>query len=228
MSAMLSSKPATQGRRVLQASAALSRRAVLCAFAVCGMGALAAPTDAHAASEAEAFVRTNIDKSYEILNRGGPNRLVEFRTQLLAMVDAKRVAMFTLGQYARDASQSDLERFVASFTDLLTGVYLRGLDTYRGQSLDVTGSMERAPGDVIVNVVAGNRDNPGSRVHLDFRVRRQAESKMVVTDLQVEGVWLAITQREQFTAYLQQHHGDIASLSSDIEKRATQLAAASD
>lgn len=173
---------------------------------------------ARAAEGAEAFVRSNIDKSYAILNRDAANREAEFRALLLSIVDTKRIALFTLGPYARGQSQPELDAFIAAFADYLVAVYKRGLDVYRGKILEVTGSTERAPGDVIVDTVVDGQQV--SKTHIDFRVRRQPGGANVITDLQVEGVWLALSQREEFIAYLQQHHGSIAELSSELQRKA--------
>ena len=85
--------------------------------------------------------------------------------------------------------------------------------------------MERGPGDVIVKVVVD--DDEASKTHIDFRVRREPGGSNMITDLQVEGVWLALSEREEFMSYLQQHHGSIAELSSELQRKAEQLRRAS-
>jgi len=186
-------------------------------FAIGGLAA----SDARAANSAEAFVQSGIERSYAILNDdalGASERQQEFHTFLLSIVDMRRVALFTLGPYARNASQGDLDTFERAFTDFLTVVYQRGLNTYT--SPKITGSTERAADDVIVNVTA---NSPNGRGSLAFRVRSTNGSGPLVTDLQVEGAWLAITQRGDFTAYLQQHGGNLAALATELDKRAAQV-----
>jgi len=199
----------------------VTRRAVMGWLAFVALGASFPVSRARAADEAEAFVRSNIDKSYAILNRDASNRQAEFRALLLSIVDTRRIALFTLGPYARGQSQPDLDAFSAAFADYLVAVYKRGLDVYRGKMLDVIGSTERAPGDVIVNAVVDRQG--ASKTHIDFRVRRQPGGANVITDLQIEGIWLALSQREEFAAYLQQHHGSIAELSSELQRKAAQM-----
>jgi phospholipid transport system substrate-binding protein len=184
--------------------------------------ALAAP-EARAANAAEAFVQSNIDKTYAILDDASltaSEREQRFRALLLSVVDVGRVARFTLGPYARNVAPADLEAFERAFSDFLTAVYQRGLDNYA--SPKVTGSTERAPGDVIVNVSAMSPNGKGPQLSLAFRVRGSGAGQLI-TDLQVEGAWLAISQREDFTAYLQQHNTDIAGLASELEKRSMQI-----
>jgi len=206
----------------------VTRRSLVCSLALVALGTLLPSSDAVAATAAEAFVRTNIDKSYAILNGDDDgSRQAAFRVLLESIVDTKRVALFTLGPYAREVSQADLAIFMVQFTDLLAYVYERGLDTYKGRTLEVIGSSERSPGDFIVNVVVGGRSQAASNVHIDFRVRRQPDGGNAITDLQVEGVWLALMQREEFIAYLQQHHGSITDLSSEVKRKVEQLRSAS-
>jgi ABC-type transporter MlaC component len=44
-----------------------------------------------------------------------------------------------------------------------------------------------------------------------------------VTDINIEGAWLGLNQRADFTSYLQQHGGALALLSSELESRAKRL-----
>ena len=199
----------------------VTRRAIMGSLAFFALATLFPVSRARAAEEAEAFIRSNIDKSYAILNRDASNRQAEFRALLLPIVDTRRIALFTLGPYARGQSQPELDAFIAAFADYLVAVYKRGLDVYRGKSLEVIGSTERGPGDVIVNAVVDGQQ--ASKTHIDFRVRRQPGGANVITDLRVEGVWLALSQREEFIAYLQQHHGSIAELSSELQRKAGQM-----
>jgi phospholipid transport system substrate-binding protein len=199
----------------------VTRRAIIGPLAFLALATLFPASRARAADEAEAFVRSNIDKSYAILNRDASHRQTEFRALLLSIVDTRRIALFTLGPYARGQSQPELDAFIAAFTDYLVAVYERGLDVYRGKMLEVIGSTERGPGDVIVNVVVEGQQ--ASKTHIDFRLRRQPGAAVVITDLRIEGIWLALSQRDEFIAYLQQHHGSIAELSSELQMKAGQM-----
>jgi phospholipid transport system substrate-binding protein len=210
---------------LMNESELVTRRAIMGSLAFVALATFSLVSSARAADEAEAFVRSNIDKSYAILNRDASKRRAEFRTLLLSIVDTRRIALFTLGPYARGQSLPELDAFVSAFTDYLVAVYQRGLNVYRGKTLKVIGSTERAPGDVIVNVVVDGHE--ASKTHIDFRVRREPGGANMITDLQVEGVWLALSQREQFIAYLQQHQGSIAELSSELQRKTEQMPAES-
>src|SRR5262249_10549135 len=155
-------------------------------------------------------------------------RRERFTALLSSVVDARRVALFTLGPYARAAGPADLEKFVSVFTEFLTVVYAKGLLTYEDKPREVTGSTARAKDDVIVNIAVGDRAQPSSQMHIGFRVRRGASGQEVITDLEVEGVWLAIAKREEFVAYLQQHEGIVTKLSAEVAKVSDRLRAGLD
>src|SRR5215510_10392051 len=148
-----------------------------------------------AAKDAEAFVQTSIDAGYRILNNkslGTDERRAQFRTYLLSIVDTDRVAIFTLGSYARMASDSDRKRFLAAYEDFAAAMYQGYFDWYTGQTLRVASSAVRTPDDVVVYAdVIGAPGIPQFKV--GFRVRNDEDGKHVVTDFQFEGVWLALT-----------------------------------
>jgi phospholipid transport system substrate-binding protein len=182
---------------------------------------------AAAANPAEAFVQQNIDRGYDILNNKSlstQQRRNQFRDFMLSLTDTRRIGMFTLGQYARGASKADTDAFVAAFSDYAIAVYESRLSKYSGQSLKVTGSIQRAPDDVVVNADVVNPEAPNAQpIHAAFRVRKNAEGRSIVTDIQIEGVWLALSERSDFTGFLQQHGGSIRALTENLHVQAEQL-----
>jgi phospholipid transport system substrate-binding protein len=180
------------------------------------------PTRAAAANPAEAFVQENIDRAFVILNNTAvpqEQRYMEFHDLILSLMDARRIGMFTLGPYANRASQAEIEAFIAAFGDYtIRFIYGAGFAQTEGNAPKVTGSTQRAPDDVVVNCeVNGPNAQP---IKVAFRVRRSADGRPIVTDLQVEGVWLALLQRSDFGAFLQQNGGRIADLTADLHRLA--------
>jgi len=190
--------------------------------------ALIALPNAHAAnsatgSPAETFVQDSIDKGYAILNDSAVSadeRANRFRAFLISVLDMKRIAAFTLGHYERGASVAELDDFDKAFTDYIAAIYQQKLDAYTGQTIHVTGSIVRAADDVIVNADTVGGASNQSPVNLAFRVRKNDNGNNSIVDVQVEGIWLALTQRDEFTDYLQQHGGDIHDLTSELGSRA--------
>ena len=181
---------------------------------------------AWAATPAEAFIADNIQKGLSILKDpqlSEAARADQFQQLLLSLVNTKRIASFTLGQYVRTASQSDLDEFAAAFQDYSIAVYRSYLARYAGQSLKVTGSSQRAPDDFIVTtVMVDPNDRSGQRpLEVDFRVRTDSGRPELV-DISVLGIWLALSQRDQFVAFLAQNKGDVKALTAHMRQTAAQ------
>ena len=180
------------------------------------------------AHPAESFVQQNVDRGYAILNNtslSGEQRQMRFRDFMLSLTDTRRVGMFTLGPYANSASKEDLEAFIEAFSDYTVG-FIHGVvfAQTRGQAPKVTGSVQRAADDVVVNCEVVNPNNPNAPpIKAAFRVRKAADGRPIVTDIQVEGLWLALLQRSDFTGFLQHHGGRIAELTSDLQRHTSGL-----
>jgi len=184
---------------------------------------------AHAApSPPEMFVQQNVDKGLVILNNNSlarPERDTEIRALLLSITDVKRLALFTLGANARGASDSQLDDFVRAFSGFFAVVFQHDLEHATGEAIIVTGSQTRGPDDVIVNATLAG---PGGTVSIvpvkiAFRVRKNAGGADVIVDLQVEGIWMALTQRDEFASYLGQHGSNITLLTAELASRTMRL-----
>ena len=193
----------------------ISRRTAL-AMTVTLAAGLAMASPAVAANPAEEFVQDNIHKGLDILNNKAlpaDQRRSQFESFLLGLTDMKRIADFTLGQYRRSASPADVAAFEAAFQNYAVAVYQSYFSKYAGQTLKVTGSQARTPDDIIVATqLIDPNDNSGQQpLEVDFRVRTDT-GRPVVVDFSVAGIWLALEERDQFTAFLGQNNGNVRTL----------------
>jgi phospholipid transport system substrate-binding protein len=183
---------------------------------------------APAANPAEAYVQENVEKGYVILNSttlSDEQRRSQFRDFMLALTDARRIGMFTLGPYANSASKEEVEAFINAFSEYAVAIYESRLSKYKGQTVRVTGSVQRAADDIVVNSEVFDPAAPPNapRLKAAFRVRKTSDGRPIVTDMQVEGIWLALSQRSDFTGFLQQHGGRVPDLTSDLQRQTQML-----
>jgi len=203
------------------------RRAFLAALLSLSAALFAAPT--FAATPAEDFVQQNIHRGLDILNNkqlSADQRRSQFEGFLMGLTDMKRIANFTLGQYRRSASPGDIAAFETAFQNYAVAVYQSYFSKYAGQSLKVTGSQQRSNDDFIVATqLIDPSDKSGQQpLEIDFRVRTDS-GKPVVVDFSVAGIWLALEERDQFTAFLGQNNGNIHTLISHLNDLAKQFKA---
>src|SRR5689334_3369113 len=107
-------------------STPLKRRTLLAMFAAPLV--LAGPAAAAAPNVAESFVDENIHKGLEILRDkrlSTVQRRDQFEGLLLTLVDVRRIALFTLGQYRRSppTPPEDVEAFVNAFKNYAAAAY---------------------------------------------------------------------------------------------------------
>jgi len=177
-----------------------------------------APAAAQTANPAEQFVSGNIRAGLAILNDTSldtSTRTARFERFLLDNTDLGRIALFTLGSAPATPAQRDA--FVAAFNGYATTVYRSYFRNYTGQTLAVTGSRQNAPGDFVVRALM--TDAGGAALPVDFRVRTDGPRPLVM-DVGFAGIWLAVTQRDDFAASLARNKGDVAALTDYLATRA--------
>jgi len=172
--------------------------------------------EALAQGAAESFVRQDADKVIAVLgdkSLGEAEKHARVAGLMASLLDLKRMALFTLGPAARTASPADLDAYVAAYRDFALANYAAELSGYMGQSLQLTGAAQHAPGDYIVNAtVADPSDKSDPPVPVNFRVLDEGGGKFALVDASVAGIWFTIAQRDDFTGYLSQNGGDMGKL----------------
>jgi phospholipid transport system substrate-binding protein len=191
--------------------------------------ATAALAPASAATPAEAYVQANVQKGLTILNNKGispKDRSAQFRSFLLTLTDLRRIALYTLGPARRTTAPAEQDQFTEAFRDFAFAVYETEFQKYAGQTLKVTGSIQRSNGDYVVTTILVDPNAPRNQdpIEVDFRVIG-TDAHFMVADITVAGLDLAITEQDQFTSYLAQHNNDVKSLIADLKERAAKVRA---
>lgn len=190
----------------------------------------ATPVTVSAATDpAEAFVQENVEKAYGVLNDASlteAQRDAKFRGFILSLIDTGRIGRFTLGPYANTASPEAIADFEKAFADYAVAVYESRLSDFRHLTMHVTGAASLGTDDTVVAASVTGPGLPGSGqpVRVGFRVRKDSGGREVITDMEVEGVWLALWERADFNGFLQQHNGDVAELARHLRETAHQIA----
>lgn len=173
---------------------------------------------------ARAFTQTMIDSGFGILRdtrMDKATRVERFKAFIVEHMDARKTALFTLGNYRRGAPDGVVEPFVTAFTAYSTSIYGAHLVDYAGATVRVTGDVSNKPGDVTVTTVAegGPLREP---LRIAFRLVGEGGGYKVV-DVQVAGIWLSVEQRDQFASVLSANRGDISSLTASLKDRTSRL-----
>ncbi|KQZ31214.1 phospholipid-binding protein MlaC [Caulobacter sp. Root1472] len=201
------------------------RFAQLALVALIGLGALsqARPALAQAARDpqAEQFVQSRAQRVITVLadkNQSIAQKKATFHQAIDQLADVPKITNFVLGKYARTVTPDQRQRFAAAFRVYAESVYQNRISDYHGEVLKVTGSTVRKPGDVIVNTtISGGQI--GQPLPVAWRVLGGGTSWKVV-DIQFKGVWLAITQQQDFVSTIDNAGGNIDVLISQLQRDA--------
>lgn len=191
--------------------------------------AVTVPASAQAQRDmgAEQFVQAGAQRIISILNdksQSNADKIRTFRGIVDELADVPRITNFVLGKYARSITPAQRERFAKVFREYAQNVYETRLGDYHGETVKVTGSVVRKPGDVVVTttISGGKLSDP---VVASWRVLGGGASWKVV-DVQVAGIWLAITQQQDFVSTIDNAGGNVDLLIAQLEKQVQQQAGA--
>jgi len=171
-----------------------------------------------ASKNADEFIRTVGQQAIDSLTRkemSDEQRQNGFRTILNRTFEVPLIARFTLGRYWRRASEVQQKEYVRLFEDFIVLAYAARFKDYRGEAFTVGKVREINERDALVQSLLVLKD--GRKIVVYWRVRGKSEPKII--DVIVEGVSMAITQRDEFSAIINQNGGKIDGLLTALRKK---------
>jgi len=184
------------------------------------------PARAQDATEAQSYVQSNVQSALSILqdhSLSSGERRDRIHTFLLSLLDTQRIALFMLGSAKDTASPDAIAAYTEACRDFMVANYDSKLGGYAGQTLRVTGATQHGPGDFVVQAQlidpnAGGKPPP----EVAFRIIAD-DGKLYIVDANVEGVWLAVAERDDFQGFLAAHKGDVSALTAHLKEMTSQL-----
>ena len=138
-----------------------------------------------------------------------------FRKILHQTFELKLIARFALGRFWRRASKAQQTEYIGLFEDFIVKAYAARFANYKGENFIVGKIRNLNKRDSLVQseVMLAN----GRKIRVHWRVRNGKALKIV--DVLIEGVSMAITQRDQFSAIINQNGGKIDGLLIALRKK---------
>ncbi len=196
------------------------------AFAAAGFMAVGFVQPAAADQAAETYVQNILDEATPRLTSGDQQAIFAAVDELVdKYVDMRRVGRFVLGRAARQMTDEQAAEYFPLFNDYAKMVYRNTMENYAGQRLAVTGSVDRAAYDIIVNSKIAN-PAPGDQFAdavIHWRIYRDREGNMSIFDAGANEIWLAIEQQEQFTSIIANNGGGVKGIDALIAEMKARL-----
>ena len=164
------------------------------------------------ASLGERAIKTLADTS-----AADSTRRIQFRTLFLEGFDVNALSRYAIGRYWRTASKSQRSEYQRLFTDFIVNTYASRFGQYSGEKFLVKGERKiKGKKDTIVQSEIIRPQ--GAPVRVDWRVRERKSGYKVI-DIIVEGVSMAITQREEFSTVIRRSGGKVDGLIAELKAK---------
>jgi len=182
---------------------------------------LAASAPAAAANDAATLVSDLGKRAVIVLTSTGSeaDREAQFRKLFEEGFDLEALSRFVLGPYWRSATSLQQQEFETLFRDYEVHSYTVRFNEYSSQQLKVLGSRpEGESGALVQSQIAASEGN-AVPVKIDWRVKRTGDDYKI-TDVVIEGVSMAVTERQQFASVIQRSNGQLEGLLKVLRERA--------
>ena len=192
------------------------RRTVLAGLIMI-VGAFGAPAILAAADPA-AVINNLGNRALEVLGKNATpaQRVARFHELFREDFDVPGLARFVLGRYWKTATPEEQTEFVKLFEDYIALVYSNQLAAYSGETLKVTGSRTNAEEAIVASEIIRPAGTPPVKVdwHLTDR-----NGTYKISDVTVDGISMAVTQRSEFASVIQRSGGKVAGLIAQLREK---------
>ena len=170
-------------------------------------------------SDPKQFISEIVDEVKEILVETNSQ---EFKTNKLSeialkTVDIKGIGYYTLGNYRKELTDEQKEKYAVLFEKYFLKSFTSRLTDYSDPKIEVLSAEVLNPKYTIVKSLLLATDKK-PEVKIEWRVYTKNPDKPLIRDLIIEGLSLARTQKEEFASVIESNNGDITKLFITLEE----------
>ena len=129
------------------------------------------------------------------------------------------ISRFVLGKYWKTSSTNQKKEFIRAFRNYIVKTYSSRFGEYSGEKLALLNTENEANPKLFIVHTALNRED-GAPIKVDWRVGKKKD-RFVILDIVIEGISLAVTQRAEFTAVIDQNEGNVDKLIIMLKEKST-------
>jgi phospholipid transport system substrate-binding protein len=196
----------------------MMRRSFLTAAFIALTGALAPAISASAAADPAAMISNLGTQALQVLGKDATQsqRVARFRELLRDDFDVPVIARFVLGRYWNVATEEQRAEFTKLFEDYIAIAYATRLAEYSGEQFKVISSRPDGDGAIVSSQIL--RPAGAAPIKVDWRlVGRGGVYK--ISDVSVDGISMAVTERSEFASVIQHNGGQVQSLIAMLRDR---------
>jgi phospholipid transport system substrate-binding protein len=173
-------------------------------------GVLLTPRFTAAAEDPADFIRILGNQGLAVIRSGTTldQKATYFHQMLRQDFDLTEISRFVLGPYWRVASKAQRREFSSLFEDYLVHYYGQRFAQYGGETLRVNGSKSDPAGVIVTSQIIRPQGPP---IEVDWRLV-VSDGRYRISDVSIDGVSMALTQRSEFAVIVQRNGGQLAGL----------------
>ena len=172
------------------------------------------------AAKAEAFVKKVTEDGIEnIINANIPQAEKDKRFAKLfnSALDIQFIGQFVLGRYWRTATPEQRQEFIDAYRELNVQTWSKRFDEFKGRNFIFKGTdASNSANQIFVNSTVPMEQGEPAKVV--WRVK-QIGNEFKIVDIIIENVSLAITARNEYTAFIKQSPDGVAGLIKNLQEK---------
>ena len=132
-------------------------------------------------------------------------------------LDLDFIGRFVLGRYWKTSTPQQRKDFINAYRELNIKTWSKRFDEFKGKSFNFNGtSPSNSANQIFVNTTVNMGE--GAPAKVVWRVK-DTNGELKVVDIIIENVSLAITARNEYTAYIKKAPNGVDDLIADLKKR---------
>ena len=132
-------------------------------------------------------------------------------------LDLDFIGKFVLGRYWNTATPNQREEFIEVYRKMNIKTWSKRFDEFKGKSFNFNGTTpSNSENQIFVNTTVPMPQ--GAPAKVIWRVKN-TNGNLKVVDIIIENVSLAITARNEYTAYIKKSKNGVADLIADLNKK---------
>ena len=149
-----------------------------------------------------------------------PARKTAFSKLFTEDFDVPAIGKFVLGRYCKTATPEQQSQYLKAFGQYIVGIYATRFSNYSGEQFKVLGTKSE---DAMTATVSSQilRPNGGPPYAIDWQVAKEGD-RFKITNVMVENVSMALTQRQEFASVIEQNGGSVAALIAMLQQKVQQ------
>lgn len=182
-------------------------------LAVSALVFLVSAAPIRAAGAAEALIQATAKEVFMAAADASPD--TAFRRVLKQRMDLQALASFSLGKYVKQMPAADMDEYRQLMEDNIVSLFARRAASFRGEKVTIHRVTPRGEKEFIVKTSV--QFSGGDNRSISWRVVDRGDSHRIL-DISVDGIWLAILQREVFVGTIDKAKGDVNALLAVLKK----------